>query len=57
MQGRHVEALEEDLGGALAMKYALDAIEEKYPCFEDYLQDELEIGGRELADIRARYLV
>ena len=40
-----------------SIESALDAIEEKYPCFEDYLQDELEIGGRELADIRARYLV
>ena len=39
------------------LESALDAIEEKYPSFEEYLRAEFEIGAAELEDIRARYLV
>lgn len=40
-----------------SIESALDAIEEKYPSFEEYLRAEFEIGAAELEDIRARYLV
>ena len=40
-----------------SIESALDAIEDKYPSFEEYLRAEFEIGAAELEDIRARYLV
>ena len=39
-----------------SIESALDAIEEKYPSFEEYLRAEFEIGAAELEDIRARFL-
>jgi len=39
------------------LEMALDTISQEYPSFEDYLEQALGVGQRELAELRSRYLV